>query len=718
MFKENWFDTWSVTSAQFPVSCKNDSPADESPLDHMVSGIICGPNLRLINIDYQKKTYNGSILIVALSTDIPPVVEYRTGPAKETDMHKGKISNTKTWKAIEIHRDSLPNNECIIFYRYEFSLPLTAFEQVVKYSVNQNHRTHYRFFIPPLQTNLNIISYSCNGFSLDVDTSSFKGSLWFDILNKHSMIHYNVMLGGGDQIYSDSIKLYSDKVDKWLTTKNKLAKMSMTVDSDTKLDINNFYLKNYLQWFGYGFWSGKTPNSKTLQRYFPIVSSTIPSINIWDDHDIIDGFGSYHESLMKTNFIEEIGKSAHFYYMLFQHHTSPRENKPYLNSPHWILGANPGRYIGEKSHSIYTQLGPSIALFGLDCRTERTLKNIISPETYNILFQRLEHELTRTNLKHHSKDKIDHLLVMLGVPISYPRLVWLEWIFSSSLLTPLKYLSKKKILFRGLVNEFNGDVELLDDLNDHWCARYHKRERNFLVTKLQDISVKYGCRITILSGDVHLAALGRFRSKLHKHHVIQKELKEQQNIDILDNPEFDIRLMFNVISSAVVNAPPPDKMATLLQARAKIHHFDWNTDEDSVPIFKIDTNGKKRNDDAFLNKRNWSCLIPMENVLNNQYLNDKLNLKLGERILPGIVPDKNQQYAKNSSGSANSNDNNDEYEQKYPVDEKSLIASFHMETDISNDNGESTWYLLPIPNLQIQSDEKLSHLGVKHLNLK
>ena len=197
--------------------------------------------------------------------------------------------------------------------------------------------------------------------------------------------------------------------------------------------------------------------------------ATIPSINIWDDHDIIDGFGSYNDTFMSTSVFSSIGKAAYKYYMLFQHHVNPlagEDTEAYLESKHWILGAMNGAYIGEKSHSVFTRLGPDMAMLGLDCRTERKLREIVSQATYDKVFDRMRKDIQKSEIK--------HLLVMLGVPISYPRLVWLEWLFSSSLLAPLKYLSKKGILLPGLVNSFDGDVELLDDLNDHWCARYHK----------------------------------------------------------------------------------------------------------------------------------------------------------------------------------------------------------------------------------------------------
>lgn len=163
------------------------------------------------------------------------------------------------------------------------------------------------------------------------------------------------------------------------------------------------------------------------------------------------------------------------------------------------------------------------------------------------------------------------------------------------------------------MNEFDGDVEVLDDLNDHWCSKHHKRERNKLIKDLMEFGAKKGSRITILSGDVHLCCIGRMKSKYHHHpnaHILQgtKEI-EKLNKDLTAHPENDPRLIFNVISSAIVNAPPPDAMATLLNKRSGIHHFNQDTDEDIVPIFVKDVDGSLRANHQFLNKRNWSDLV-------------------------------------------------------------------------------------------------------------
>lgn len=702
---DNWFDEWN-TEALYQKEVKNcDDCVNGSPIGD--SGIICGPILRLRKVDYNNNTYSGSILVVTKNGDSKsaPKIEFEIGqsylsessgdPQCENGEFDAKCFYSEKW-----------NGDDFQFFRYSIVLPLIDTEQMVKYTINDLSKPHYRFFIPSKTTNFNTISYSCNGFSLSVDTSKFKGSLWFDILNKHSKIRYNVMLGGGDQIYADCIKIYCEKVEKWLKTRDPITKYMMKADDEFKTELNQFYLKAYLEWYGYGHWKGSTENSKTTQKCFPVAMATIPSINMWDDHDIIDGFGSYSDTLMKSDVFSSIGKSAYKYYMIFQHHVSMDEHDAYMEDPIWILGKRPGPSIEEVSHSVFTRLGPTMGLLGLDCRTERGLKEILFADTYDVAFERLSKEV--------KDQKLDHLLLMLGVPIAYPRLVLLEWLFSSRLLAPIKSLSKKGIVAKGLVNEFNGDVELLDDLNDHWCARHHKKERNGLIARLQDFGAKHGIRITILSGDVHLASVGRFKTKKHRHHLFLSKEKQRESEMVEDEPENDLRLMFNVISSAVVNTPPPNPMVKLLQSKADIHHFDRETDEDAVPLFKTDVDGGHiRKETCFLNKRNWSDIIPVENALANEYLSSMLKATVGDLIMPGIV-------TKNSGleiVTKNSTDNSDHGYSTYPITQNGIIVSLNMETDPISPKSITTRYCLPIPELRKTCDS-LSHSGLKHWNLK
>ena len=66
--------------------------------------------------------------------------------------------------------------------------------------------------------------------------------------------------------------------------------------------------------------------------------------------------------------------------------------------------------------------------------------------------------------------------------------------------------------------------------------------------------------------------------------------------------------MANVISSAIVNTPPPEMMGDILNKRNKVHHLDHETDEDMIPMFTHDVDGKMRNNKRLLPRRNW-CSI-------------------------------------------------------------------------------------------------------------
>ena len=112
------------------------------------------------------------------------------------------------------------------------------------------------------------------------------------------------------------------------------------------------------------------------QGLFGVANSQIPMVNIWDDHDIIDGFGSYPSHFNGCPVFAGLGRIAHKHYLLFQHHTRVHESESHERS--WIMGASPGPYITEKSRSVFMFFGRKIAFLGLDCRTERQVTALTS----------------------------------------------------------------------------------------------------------------------------------------------------------------------------------------------------------------------------------------------------------------------------------------------------------------------------------------------------
>lgn len=698
VFAKEWFEPYPLelieqigkdSSIDIP-----DVPPKNKPIGIPALDVAVGPVLRLLaSLEENLNNYRGSILLVINEAQNSqfPVVKYAIGPAISVFSDAGStIIDTQEVSVMngEFPGEMIHKEKDFAFYRFTIDLLLTNVEQVVKYSINGESKPYFSFFIPSVDQTMNILSFSCNGFSLNADTFKYKNSLWYDLLRNHATLHhYHVAIGGGDQLYSDKVKLVSEEFKESLKHKHFF---NDALDEQ----LENFYLSNYTSWFGQGHWIG--PNGKTLQALFPIALASIPFVNIYDDHDIIDGYGTYKDSTMSSPLFKGLGETAFKYYLLFQHHTSPFEKNQSLEKS-WIFGAQRGPFINEYARSLYIRLGKSVAFLGMDCRTERKNNQVVLEKSYDLMFHRLQKELELESGK-----QIKHLLVLLGVPIAYPRLVWLEKLLKSPILAPARMMAEQGLINRGLVNEFDGAIEVVDDLEDHWCAANHKHERNRLVGRLQYFGAKNKIRITILSGDVHLGAIGRFKSRIHKHSIISKHIKS--NEEILQSPEKDPRLMLNIVSSAITNVPPPNGMATLLYKRGgKIHRFDHSTDEDMVDIFRKDVNGTHRNNRMFNNRRNYASLIMSRSLPRYKDIED------GTIKFPGLISD----------GDATT-DNKDLYGKVgentlkkvgYPLLSDSLSAFLHMERSAEEVNSECSMYEIVIPPLV--EGQELEFIGEK-----
>jgi hypothetical protein len=289
------------------------------------------------------------------------------------------------------------------------------------------------------------------------------------------------------------------------------------------------------------------------------------------------------------------------------------------------------------------------------------------------------------------------------------RLTWLENIFSSPIMGPLKFMNKRFgfgiyssytsniILIQtggGFFNHFDGSVDLLDDLDDHYTARTHKKERLYLVQQLQNLSSEFSVRVSILGGDVHLAAVGRFYSN------------PKLNIPV----ENDHRYMANIISSAIVNKPPPQAVANLLASRNKIHHLDSDTDETLLRFFDKDpgTSNKTRSSNhVTMPSRNWAMitenygatppnqngsngLAPIENAVNGS----------GENVNGSIPKVKDgHKWLHKGETDAGTNHKAADAERHGKETDGSLDVCIRVEMDQHDAEGKTELYGMTIPHL-------------------
>jgi hypothetical protein len=105
------------------------------------------------------------------------------------------------------------------------------------------------------------------------------------------------------------------------------------------------------------------------------------------------------------------------------------------------------------------------------------------------------------------------------------------------------------------------------------------------------IAAEKKVRVTFISGDVHCCGVGYLHAR-------------DPDVDM----RYDPRHMVQIISSAIVNAPPPDAVIMALHYSAKTYDLDENTVEDMYELFDWDVDGKTLRHKKLLNRRNW-CLV-------------------------------------------------------------------------------------------------------------
>lgn len=347
--------------------------------------------------------------------------------------------------------------------RAEFKVVNQKKSRAYRYSVqnsgsdlpNSADETKWEFWVPGGE-DPKLAYCSCNGFSSLklLKDSPQPYALWDRMATQHATAPYSLLMMGGDQIYADSIWEYGGppSLQDWsqLDQEKRNAKES---DPSMIQEIDEYYERTYVK-----RWSNP-PLAKVFAR--------IPSVMMWDDHDIFDGWGSYPEELQKTPVFRAIYDRAKRAFEIFQ-----------------LRGTATNRSILSEA-SAFTMsvaLGPHRILV-LDNRSQRTQSRIMTDEHWSAVKSELS-----TTVKKGQKS----LLVMTAVPVVYRSFSRIEEYFA-------------------MTSKFEDEE---DDVLDHWSAEKHRQERDkFIHVILDALQNAPGCRATLLSGDVHVAGVGMIHDK-------------------------------------------------------------------------------------------------------------------------------------------------------------------------------------------------------------
>ncbi|CAF2510873.1 unnamed protein product [Rotaria sp. Silwood2] len=515
-------------------------------------GTELGPCFQFISTDLKKMLWIGSALIFRHVSFDQPKIEF--------------ICDTKVDYKWEILYENLFNLRA---YRVNLLIELRAGEgdDKVIWKIDWgDKKTDGSFIIARCDQKWRGGFFSCNGFgvavSKQVPLNMTYSNVWNHLLSVHEETPLHILLWGGDQNYIDFIFQDIPYLREWVNMEWN-EKWTCDFRVDLKEQVEQYYFYAYAE-----NWDCRPEMKKAL--------ASIPSLMMWDDHDIFDGAGTYPPLLHDSPMMMGLFLVAQKMRLLFQHHTAFEKAREH-------------QLFGYQAYNFFARCSRNLAIIGIDGRSERDIQTVQHEKTWDMIFDKLENDL----------EDVEHLIVLFPVPFSFIRIHIAESIFEH-----LKNLPNKcrQLPFVKQTNSIFGLPEAYDDLLDEWTHRDHIEERNRALLRFQQISEKKKVRITYFSGDVHCCAISRFQSR-GSHRPL---------------PINDAKLMYQIISSAIVNLPPSEMAIRI----AHLFKSKWtpvdNTEEEIIDFFERNPeNGKKFFYKKMRPNRNWCYFEQCSKILSS-----------------------------------------------------------------------------------------------------
>ncbi len=382
-----------------------------------------------------------------------------------------KVPEFKVMDSDPLHPVKLATLYGRTYWRFDFELPSKSDAFYSFDSATYSVCTDF-------SSDLDIAFVSCNGQEDgDLDRPlEDRNALWIDLANQHEKRPFSLLLHGGDQIYADGVWQCHSDISAWKKARRreKLA----TVFSDEMHDaVLKFYLDHYLTIYG--------------QPQISHMLARVPSLMMWDDHDIFDGWGSHKKWFQGSMVAKGMFACAREAFCLMQlcsgadsrsHQNSDTYSKPETDTdPGAVAGALPDMVFDPDGKSLAWRVDyPGFSVIAPDLRSERTPSDIMGDHGWRDIAPALK-----------TIPDGNRILLMSSVPVIGPRLSLVE-MFLHMMPSAQKYE---------------------DDLRDQWQSRWHRREWCRFLELLEDVANDHDHEITLLSGEIHVATRGTFETK-------------------------------------------------------------------------------------------------------------------------------------------------------------------------------------------------------------
>jgi PhoD related phosphatase len=332
-------------------------------------------------------------------------------------------------------------------WRYDFQLPLAREERTADYGIGGQR---WRIHLPARGGPLRIAFTACNGFENERTGSASPGRnrLWRKLAAEHAQAPFHLLLHGGDQLYADSVWQEVPALAKWrrLRARDRLV---APFTPDMAEAVADYYFARYC-------WLWEQPD---LAPVLP----AIPSLMMWDDHDIFDGWGSHDPEWQACPVFRGIYTAAREHFALFQLAARPDQLPAHGFS-------DPSGVQFGWSYRLLDGIG----VIAPDLRSERSLERIMGEAGWRAFPAMLEDMAV-----------CRHVLLLSSVPLLNGTEPLLEWLYET----------------------LPGHQYFQLDLRDQWRSIFHRDEWLRLLRHLFAFSAGTGACVTALSGEIHVGAL-------------------------------------------------------------------------------------------------------------------------------------------------------------------------------------------------------------------